>query len=169
MLRLILMRHAKSDWRTGLSDHERPLNDRGRSSGSGLGAWLRDNGYLPDQVLCSSATRTGQTLLALGLPEGIPTTFTRNLYLAEAEEMHAALRGAEARCVLMIGHNPGIAELAAQLVSAPPEHHRFADYPTGATLVVDFDAMGWNDIGWHDGQPIDFLVPKDLLQGGKVA
>lgn len=164
MLRLILMRHAKSDWRhTQLSDHDRPLNTRGQASAQALGAWLRAKGYLPDQVLSSSATRTEQTLLGLGVPDGAPVTLTRALYLAEADEMLAELRTASACSVLMLGHNPGIAELARRLVADPVDHIRFHDYPTGATVVVDFDAKHWNDIGWHQGQPIDFVIPRELV------
>ena len=59
MLRLILMRHAKSDWsHLDLSDHDRPLNNRGKASAAALGDWLRVKSYLPDQVLSSTAART---------------------------------------------------------------------------------------------------------------
>ncbi|MBW4709876.1 histidine phosphatase family protein [Roseobacter sp. YSTF-M11] len=163
MLRLILMRHAKSDWsHQGLSDHQRPLNKRGTASARALGGWLRAGSYLPGQVLSSSSERTGQTCTGLDLPQSVAITFTRALYLADAEKMMEVLRGATAPCVLMLGHNPGIADMAHRLVTAPVDHERFMDYPTGATLVVDFDAAGWNDIGWHEGQPIDFIIPRDL-------
>ncbi|MDW3224693.1 MAG: histidine phosphatase family protein [Paracoccaceae bacterium] len=162
MRRLILMRHAKSDWGAGLEDHERPLNKRGKASAAALGGWLRRHAIVPDCVLCSSAERTGQTLFGLRLPEAVPMTFTKNLYLAEPEEMLTLLRRCEQACVLMIGHNPGIGEMAARLMDDPPEHTRFFDYPTGATLIVDFSVDSWNDIGWHKGQPIEFTVPRDL-------
>ncbi|MGC3938313.1 SixA phosphatase family protein [Roseobacter sp. EG26] len=163
MLRLILMRHAKSDWgHKGLSDHDRPLNARGTTSAKLLGDWLRAKGYLPDQVLSSSAERTGQTLLGLGFDQPMQTTFTRALYLADADGMLRILQAATGTCVLMIGHNPGISELAENLLNNSVSHDRFFDYPTGATLVADFDAQGWNDIGWHQGQPIDFIIPREL-------
>ena len=80
MLRLILMRHAKSDWSyAGLDDHARPLNKRGRTSAAALGNWLRHNEYIPDHVLCSSAERTGETLLGLGLDPQTETLFIRGL------------------------------------------------------------------------------------------
>ncbi|WP_299501946.1 histidine phosphatase family protein [uncultured Roseobacter sp.] len=163
MRRLILMRHAKSDWgHVGLEDHDRPLNKRGKAAAKALGAWLRQACYVPDQVICSSAERTGQTLLGLDLPTQTGVSFTRTLYLAGADEMRAVLSGATAQSVLMIGHNPGIAEMAERLVAIAPDHPRFLDYPTGATLVVDFDIEGWNEIGWHIGQPIDFIIPHEL-------
>lgn len=162
MRRVILMRHAKSDWSAGMQDHERPLNKRGKTSAHALGQWLQTRNYIPDQVLCSSAERTGQTLLGLGLAATIQVDFSRQLYLAEADMIYAALRDVEVECVLMIGHNPGIADLAHQLISDPPEHPRFLDYPTGATLVLDFANQRDDEVSWHNGQLVDFIVPRDL-------
>ena len=164
MRRLILMRHAKSDWNhPGLSDHDRPLNIRGEKSAKVLGKWLRDTENTPDQVLCSSAQRTRQTLAGLQLPEGAQIEHARALYLAEAPAMLKALHAASGARVLMIGHNPGISELAHRLIDDPPAHERFEDYPTGATLICDFDVSDWNEIGWHQGQPINFVIPRELL------
>jgi phosphohistidine phosphatase len=59
---LILIRHTKSDWDdSGLDDHDRPLNDRGRLSAPRIGAWLAEQGFEPDAVLCSTARRTRET------------------------------------------------------------------------------------------------------------
>lgn len=162
MRRLILMRHAKSDWSFGMPDHERPLNKRGRSSAMALGDWLRAKSYLPDEVLSSSATRTGQTLLGLGLEGDIQIRFLKALYLAEASEMLAVLQSATGQSVLMLGHNPGICEFAHRLVSDPPDHIRFEDYPTGATTIIDFDIPHWAGLGWHQGNVTDFAIPREL-------
>lgn len=160
---LILMRHAKSDWtHAGLRDHERPLNGRGRVSAKALGDWLRAQGHVPDEVLCSSATRTGETLQRLALSADVLVTYTSDLYHAEADTMRDVLTRAKGPCVLMIGHNPGICDFAHRLVRAVPKHSRFEDYPTGATLVVAFDIGSWREIGWHNGQLIDFIVPREL-------
>ena len=67
MKRLILVRHAKSDWSLGMADHDRPLNVRGRASAAAIGRWLREKNLRPDQVLCSTATRTRETLDLLDL------------------------------------------------------------------------------------------------------
>lgn len=162
MRRLILMRHAKSDWSSGSADHERPLNTRGIASAKALGDWLRLKGYTPDQVLCSSATRTGQTLSGLQFEDQTPTQFLRALYHADARDMLGALQGATGKCVLMLGHNPGICEFAHRLVDDPPEHIRFEDYPTGATTVIDFAISDWSKLGWHEGEPVDFAIPREL-------
>ena len=74
-----------------------------------------------------------------------------------------ALRAAQADTVLMIGHNPGIAEFAARLVATPPAHPRFDDYPTGATLVADFEIADWADLAEHTGRAADFVIPRELL------
>ena len=162
MRRLILMRHAKSDWSFGSSDLERPLNKRGQASASALGDWLRVHSYLPDEVLCSSATRTAQTLLGLKLTQGIPTQFLTSLYLAEAAEMLHELKSATGTSVLMLGHNPGICEFAHRLVNDPPDHIRFEDYPTGATTIIDFEIGTWGDVEWYQGTPTEFVIPREL-------
>lgn len=163
MLRLILMRHAKSDWNhIGTADHDRPLNKRGRRAASALGDWLRAQWHVPDEVMCSSAERTGQTLMGLQITPAPQTRFIRALYLAEPRVMIETLHEAKGNCVLMIGHNHGICDFASLLVETPPVHERFADYPTGATLVCDFDVGSWQEVGWHQGRVIDFIVPREL-------
>ena len=162
MLTLILMRHAKSDWGApDLSDHDRPLNDRGRASAKAMGRWLKERGYLPDEVLSSSSRRTMETFEGLGLD--VPVSFTRDLYHASALGMLEVLREAEKPSVLMLGHNPGIANFAGNLVAVPPDHPRFGDYPTCATLVARFDLPAWSEVDWGDGTAVDFAIPRELM------
>ena len=163
MRRLILMRHAKSDWNhPELSDHDRPLNKRGRASAKALGAWLRRKGHAPDQVLCSSSQRTGETLLGLKLDPEPQTSFVRALYHASPEGMMDVLRSAQGTCVLVLGHNPGISFFAHQLLTEHPDHIRFDDYPTGATVICDFAIQDWADVDWRQGQLVDFVIPREL-------
>ncbi|QFT57745.1 2,3-bisphosphoglycerate-dependent phosphoglycerate mutase [Sulfitobacter sp. THAF37] len=163
MKRLILMRHAKSDWSgASLNDHDRSLNARGRSSAHALGDWLRQEGLIPDEVLCSSATRTRETLTLLALPEGIETSFARKLYLASMDEILVQLQRAQGDTVLVLGHNPGIGMCADAIVTAPPDHPQFMAYPTGATLVADFEIDDWSAVGWHRGKSAHFVVPREL-------
>lgn len=165
-VRLILMRHAKSSWDDPyLSDHDRPLNGRGRRSANALGDWMRENALRPDEVLCSTSQRTQETFERLGLDQDIQ--LLPALYHATAQEMLGLLKGAKGRCVLMISHNPGIGEFAERLVASRPDHPRFFDYPTGSTLVVDFPFDDWLDIRPATGRPVDFVIPRALLAATK--
>lgn len=162
MKRLILMRHAKSDWsEPALSDHARHLNARGRQSAEALGDWLRRETLQPDHVLCSDAARTRETLSLLGL-DNVETTFLHTLYLAEPEVMEAALHERKEDCILMIAHNPGCAMLAETLLAKPPEHPDFFRYPTGATLVASFEITSWRQLRSGTGSATHFIVPRDL-------
>ena len=108
--RLILMRHAKSSWSSpARDDHERPLNARGVEAATAIGDWLRQRSYLPDQILSSSSTRTRETCRRLNLTAD--KRFLDGLYHAGAGQMMAILKQASGQCVLMLGHNPGIAWL----------------------------------------------------------
>lgn len=164
MKRLILMRHAKSDWSGGaLTDFDRPLNKRGRESAAALGDWLRREGLLPGQVLCSSAARTQETCTRLALPEATPVALSRRLYLASADQIMGAVHTlAQEEVVLVIGHNPGIGMCAEGCVAPLPDHPQFRQYPTGATLVVDFDTDGWDQINRSKGRLHGFVVPREV-------
>ncbi len=166
MKRLILTRHAKSAWDDPLTpDHDRPLNDRGKAAAADLGQWLASRGYVPEKVLCSDAVRTRQTWA--GIAPNLPATpvleLKPTLYHAGPDVMLAVLRHAQADCVMMIGHNPGIAEFAARLVAHPPMNEAFARYPTGATLVVDFVVDTWEQADFGLGATVDFIVPKEIV------
>jgi len=84
------------------------------------------------------------------------------LYLAEPDYMMDSLRAARGARVLMIGHNPGICDLAHALVLDPPAHVRFEDYPTGATLVARFDIDDWSDLAMGTATVLHFVTPHDL-------
>tara|TARA_B110000977_G_scaffold201307_1_gene295263 strand:+ start:902 stop:1396 length:495 start_codon:yes stop_codon:yes gene_type:complete len=164
MKRLILMRHAKSDWGDWTAtDHERGLNTRGVKSAGAMGDWLRENSLMPDHILCSDATRTQETLAGLALPD-IPTTLTRDLYLAKADVMAQLLMRQDGPCVLMVAHNPGTGLLAARLIAAEPDHPEFDSYPTCATMVAEFEIDTWRDLKMGTGRLIDFIVPRDLIE-----
>ena len=161
---LILTRHAKSSWDDPfLNDHDRPLSKRGRKSAPAVGAWLKKNNWLPDEVISSTSARTRETWQRMGL-QATTVGFTRDLYLAGPHEVLTALSGASGQTVMMLGHNPGIAGFAAQIVRQRPEHERFPDYPSGATTVIRFDIDNWADVVWHSGDVLDFAIPRELLE-----
>lgn len=165
MKRLILTRHAKSSWDDPLvPDHDRPLNARGKAAAADLGQWLASRGYVPDEVLCSDALRTRKTWsgLAPALPGSPILELKPALYHAGPDVMLAVLRHAQGDCVMMIGHNPGIADFAARLVGRAPANPEFGRYPTGATLVADFSATGWESVEFGSGTVVDFVVPREI-------
>lgn len=166
MKRLILTRHAKSSWDDPLTaDHDRPLNERGKAAAADLGQWLASRGYVPDEVLCSDAVRTRKTFsgIAPALPGAPVLELKPALYHAGPDVMMAVLKHAKGDVVMVIGHNPGIAEFAARLVAQPPKNADFARYPTGATLVVDFNIDNWADLAFGTGTVDDFVIPREIV------
>ncbi|PWJ10915.1 SixA phosphatase family protein [Jannaschia seohaensis] len=150
---LILMRHAKSSWGDPMQeDHERPLNKRGREAAPRMGAWLRAQGFTPARILCSDAVRTRQTCAALGFD--VPPELRPDLYLAGPGTILTLARAATESPLLVIGHNPGIAEAAEAAVDAPPAHPDWDRYPTGATAVIDTQAR----------RVLAFAVPRDMAE-----
>lgn len=163
--RLILTRHAKSSWDDPLTpDHDRPLNDRGKAAAADLGQWLASRDYIPDEVLCSDALRTRKTWsgIAPALPGDVILELKPALYHAGPDVMLAVLRKARGDTVMMIGHNPGIADFAARILARAPLNPEFSRYPTGATLVADFAVQDWADINWGMGAVDDFIVPREI-------
>lgn len=160
---LILMRHAKSSWDDFMQpDHARPLNTRGRTSAAAMGKWLKDNAYLPDELLCSTAERTRETYARLGIT-AVKTCYEDALYHANADVMLRVLQTAEASSILMLGHNPGIAYFAEMLAKQPATHPRFFDYPTCATTVIRFDAAKWAEVQFSQGTILDFAIPREVI------
>ncbi|MFZ3583014.1 SixA phosphatase family protein [Loktanella sp. DJP18] len=163
-LTLILLRHAKSGWDDPEgADHGRTLTDRGQTAARRIGIWLRQNDHVPDRIIASDATRTGQTVAGVmdrlgAMPQ---VSYLRALYHASPD---AILRQiglvTDAQTLLVCGHNPGIGDLAGRLVTSHPDHPRFADYPTAATTVIRFDATQWSAL--RKGTCIAFMTPADL-------
>lgn len=163
-LKLILMRHMKSSWDSPSDDHARPLNERGRADAPRMGAWLASNGHIPDAARVSSAQRTRETWdgVASAFDVAPQATFLPALYLAEPSEILTAIRGADAQCLALIGHNPGIAEAASLLAQTEPADAKFRHYPTGSTTVFEIDAPAWQDVEWGSGTILAFATPKTV-------
>lgn len=164
--RLILTRHAKSSWDDpSTPDHDRPLNERGKAAAADLGDWLASRGYTPEEVLCSDALRTRKTWsgMAPALPGTAILHLKPALYNAGSDVMLAVLRHATADTVMIIGHNPGIAELAHRLVAHAPQNPEFQRYPTGATLVIEFPIDTWQEAAYGEGATLDFIVPREIV------
>lgn len=124
--RLVLLRHAKSDW-PDVPDHDRPLAKRGRRDAPVAGRWLKREGYVPELVLCSTARRTRETwkLAASEIGASPQVRYEPEAYAATAGTLLELIHGIPARCdtALLIGHNPGISQLAV-LLAEPWEDAR---------------------------------------------
>ena len=170
MKTIFLLRHAKSSWEDGsLSDHDRPLNERGRAAAPRVGAHMRGAGYLPDLVLCSTATRTRGTLDAvLSELEVEPAVeFTEELYLADPDGMLDLVRSVPdtVEAVLLVGHNPGTGMLAAALSGDGPAesmHLMWAKFPTAGLAIIELSVDRWKDVVSGCGSLKEFVRPRDL-------
>lgn len=167
MLRLLLLRHAKSDRPPGVADLERPLNPRGRAAAPRMAAYLAEEGLVPGVALVSPSTRTRQTFAPVAEAfAGMSVRYERGIYEAPASALLSAIRSvAEPVCVLMVGHNPGMHDLASDLVGSGPREPRVSlatQFPTAALAVIDFEADAWREIGWGGGRLERYVKPRDL-------
>ena len=167
MKRLGLLRHAKSDWDDlSLRDFDRGLNERGRRGAALMGAHIADSGAGWTKAIASPAERVKRTLDASGLD--LDVTFNERAYLADAPTLIAILQDApdEAEAVLLAGHNPGLQELALDLVAEDAEGDLYdavmQKYPTASYAVLELDIETWSDLRTHCGRIVHFARPRDL-------
>lgn len=167
MKRLGLLRHAKSDWDDmSLRDFDRGLNDRGRKGAALMGDHIRQHGGDWDMVLASPAERVKLTLEASGLKA--PVRFEEDAYLADSPTLMQLLAACDddADAVLLMGHNPGLQELALDLVAPDAENALFNEvmqkYPTAAFAVLELDIDSWSDLESGCGKLVHFARPRDL-------
>ncbi|MDE1905196.1 MAG: histidine phosphatase family protein [Rhodospirillales bacterium] len=172
MHQLIFLRHAKAETASrGQADHSRALTDKGRHAAGKIGEAMRQAGLAPEVVLVSTATRTQQTLEELeNAPvwdewpniESLP-----QLYMATPAQILGQLRGLPetVRSAIVIGHNPGLHELALQLAGPDRPDDAAArideSYPTAA-LAEFLVATTWKKLGQGSASFKRFLLPKDI-------
>lgn len=174
MKRLLLLRHAKAaPAGPDIEDHDRELTPRGCEDAPALGRYIKAQKYIPDLVLTSTSRRTVLTteLVTAEFSVMPQVEHRKALYLAEPRAVLAAVRGASdaVDTLLIVGHNPGMEQLAALLARAPvkrKERDRFdlieEKFPTAALAVLDFDVAHWRDLAAGRGVLIDFVRPRDL-------
>jgi phosphohistidine phosphatase len=173
MKTIFLLRHAKSSWREpDLDDHDRPLAGRGRRAAKAMGTHLEERAVRPSLILCSSARRTRETLDRL-LPHLGPepqVRIEREIYLASRGELLARLRRVDdcEDSVLLIGHNPGIAELARGLVGDGPAEtiqRMNRKFPTAAFAAFALPLHRWQELTLGNTRLTEFTTPRDLSGG----
>jgi phosphohistidine phosphatase len=173
--RLVLLRHAKSAW-PDVPDHERPLAGRGRRDAPVMGRWLQETGSRPDQVVCSTAQRTRETwrLVAAELDVTPPVTYDERVYGATAAELLDLAResGPGVQSLLLVGHDPGLPDLALALAGPDSDEAARArvrvKFPTAAIAVLAF-AGGWPELAPARAWLTAFVTPAELraqLTGG---
>ena len=160
LTRLLLMRHAKSSWSDGsISDHARPLNERGQRAAGIVGAALHARGFAPDVIWSSDATRTRETAMRLirAIPGAQGVEYISGFYHASAGEVLQICeqRGEPSEPLMLLGHNPGWGELHTYFT----EHMH--DYPTGACTVLNRK----NDGHWlspNSWRMAALILPREL-------
>jgi phosphohistidine phosphatase len=170
MRRLMLLRHAKSDWgASGTTDQDRPLNDRGREAAPKMGAYMARHALLPDLILASPAARVAETLSLLlpAFAKSPKTNPDKRLYAAEADALVGVIKEAprSVHNLMLVGHNPGLAELASLLIASGDVDRRqrlIEKFPTAALAVIDFPLDDWAKIHAKCGRLDRFVVPKAL-------
>ena len=172
MRRLMLLRHAKSNWPAGVADRDRPLAARGREAAPLIGGYLAEELLLPDLVLISPARRTVETweLVAPMLPEKPATRYEPRMYEAKASALLEVVQEAEpaVKTLLMIGHNPGFEDLAQRLTGHGDRYaaaRMSQKYPTSGLAVLDFSVEDWRDVAERGGRLDRFVTPASLGDG----
>jgi len=165
--RLVLLRHAKSDW-PDVPDQDRPLAKRGRRDAPVAGGWLGRSGYVPDAVVCSTARRARETweLAADGLARALPVAappvrYEPRVYDATVLGLLMLVREFpdDWQTALIVGHNPGMAELTVGLTAPPPDPP--SAFPTAAIAVLGLPGT-WADAGPGEARLLAFAVPADM-------
>ena len=165
MLRLLLLRHAKSAWPDGVADRDRPLAERGKRGAVAIGSYMAENGLLPAVALVSPARRTIETwdIATRSWPPHTPPTYEDALYEASPDALLAVVRRQTGRSpLLIVGHNPGMEGLAALLLKRAHRTRVLPKYPTGALAVIDLPAGEWSGVAPGEGTLERFVTPRAL-------
>lgn len=160
MKQLTIVRHAKSDWSTGLTDFQRPLNRRGKKAAPEMGKRLAAAGYVPDLILSSPAERTRSTAAAVTAALGLDPSmilFDDRLYGAGVGLFLEVLAEIDPTVVhtMLVGHNPGITDLANYLGDRPIQN-----VPTAGVVHIEMEVRGWRDLTQSCGPTVMFDYPK---------
>ena len=161
MRELLILRHAKSSWKDeSLSDHDRPLNGRGRRAAPRMGQLIHDEQILPQHVLCSTAKRARSTAKKAMEAAGYDGEIEQvaDLYHASAAGILRVIATApdEFERIMVVGHNPGMESLVSRLTG----HHQA--FPTAALAHVKLDVDHWRDAPDAHGALLGLWLPREL-------
>jgi phosphohistidine phosphatase len=162
MKKILLMRHAKSSWDDpSLSDHQRPLNKRGKRDAPRMGQWLSESNLVPDMILCSTAERAKQTveLLLETLPFEGKIQYLDSLYHGAPDNFLDALKELpqEIEVVMFVGHNPGMEYFLEVLCD---EYERM---PTAAVAEISIQHQKWAEMNnYSQGNLVNLWTPREI-------
>lgn len=166
MKKLLLMRHAKSDWQeSGLKDFDRPLNDRGKKDAPRMGKFLQQIDNLPGMILASSAKRVQETI------EGMTSKWEHRPEIVYVDELYSGsyrgyieiiqTKSKPIDHLMIVGHNPTIEETAAAICSGSNAHNVFV-FPTAAIACFEISVHSWSRLKRGGGDLKWFMIPKLL-------
>jgi len=170
MRRLLLFRHAKATQsKPDAEDRPRILIKRGRKDSTRIGTYLATDALIPDRVLVSPAARTQETweFAALALRSAVEVVTVEQLYDATPDTIIGLIKEtpAEVHSLMVIGHNPGLHDLALTLIASGnvDARKRLKErLPTGGMAIIDFAFDDWGRIGHQSGRLERFVTPKSL-------
>lgn len=164
MKQLLLIRHGKSDWdHPGLTDHDRPLNDRGLRDAPRIASALIGRGVRPDLIVSSTAVRALTTAQLIAGKMGYPPENILEvpaLYLAPPGVILRAIQQLDeaAGTVMIFGHNPGMHEAVAAFAAG----EEVADFPTLAVARIEISAEHWGSVEWDSARLLELIIPRGL-------
>jgi len=172
MRRLFLVRHAKAEPPTGGGDYERPLSGRGRKDAARIAGALAARAMLPDALVHSGAARTKETaeIFVSKWATPVPIEEEVGLYDAPQEALFERIRALrdDRERVALIGHNPGVGELASSLAGSGAQsalRRMQIKFPTCAVAALDFNVDRWRRIERRSARLTLFLAPSDIERG----
>jgi phosphohistidine phosphatase len=167
MRRLLLLRHAKTERpEPGERDRDRRLTKRGREDAPLIGAYMARHGLVPDLALVSPATRAEETwaLVARALPTAPKVVEEEGIYNAGRDKLIGIIRKArDAHVLLVVGHNPGLHELAVSLIASGDVEARERvneKLPTSGLVVIDHAFDDWSRLHPNAGRIERFVSPR---------
>jgi phosphohistidine phosphatase len=180
MRRLMLLRHAKTEHDAPSGhDHDRRLDERGRLDAAAIGTWIGRHPPFPDAVMVSTAVRAQQTweIAREAMKDAVRdgpapprVEFLDELYGAEPAQLLQIIRMAEVSDpahLMLIGHNPGMHELALMLAGSGETAAEKAledNLPTAGLAILDFAIEDWSEVAFRRGRLVRFTSPKLLKQ-----
>ena len=170
MRRLLLFRHAKAERsEPGMEDRARKLMERGWKDAAKVGAYMASHGLIPDRVITSPSARTLETWKSAATtfrPSPAATPVER-LYDATAQSILAVVRevGPATHTLLVVGHNPGLHDLAVMLIASGDVQARERlreKLPTSGLVIIDFAFDDWGKLHPQSGRLERLVTPKSL-------